>query len=396
MKKNIILISGFYPTNGILSLINYLAYSLISNKKFKKKFNLKILIFNENFFIKIKKIIFNTYLILKNKFLKEKNRIHNYAYDPKKFIYDNLDLKNNIVLYSKENNLSYLKPSLIFPIYFPIKKNYINSIGYIYDFQHIDLPKLFSKKEINLRNRLFLKIIKTNNIIFVNSNYVKKKIISEYKISKNRIIKIPFLPYVNYKIRKENFIKLKKKYKIEKSFFIICNHFWKHKNHDIAFKAFHKFLHSNPNYQLICTGDLTDTRHPNYFKNLQKKYKKIIDENKLLILGMIPKKDQITLLKNSTCVIQPTSYEGGPGGFSTYEAIAYKKKILLSDIEVNKEIKEQNVFFFKNNSSQDLLRKLISLKKNKNRFNERMIYKISNKNKMKLGSFLYNQIKKIV
>ena len=51
-------------------------------------------------------------------------------------------------------------------------------------------------------------------------------------------------------------------------------------------------------------------------------------------------------LKIQSC--HPTnSYEGGPGGFSAYEAIAYKKNLLLSDIIVNKEIKCKNVFFLK-------------------------------------------------
>ena len=101
-----------------------------------------------------------------------------------------------------------------------------------------------------------------------------------------------------------------------------------------------------------------------------------------MILGNINKDDQIELLKNSLAVVQPTSYEGGPGGFSAYEAIAYKKYLLLSDIPVNKEAKGKNVIFFKNNSSNQLLKKLISIinkkktkTKNKNVYDNSKIYK---------------------
>ena len=45
-------------------------------------------------------------------------------------------------------------------------------------------------------------------------------------------------------------------------------------------------------------------------------------------------------------MIQPSLYEGGPGGFSSYEAICFKK-ILLADIKINKEIKYENAFFQK-------------------------------------------------
>ena len=397
MKKNILIISGFYPTNGILSLINYFSYSLIDNKNFNKEFNLKILIFNENFSVKIKKFFFNLYLSLKNLIFDQKNRIHDFAYSPKAFLNENPKLKKKIIFYSKDVEIINLKPSLIFPIYFPIKKENIKSIGYIYDFQHLDLPGLFTKKEIDLRNRLFSKIIMSNKSIFVNSNFIKKKILSKYDLKGKKIIKIPFLPYHFYNNEKKDFSQLKKIYNIKNNYFIICNHFWKHKNHELAFKAFEKFLKFYPDYQLICTGGLFDSRHPEYFIQLKKKYQKIIDSNRILILGNINKDDQIELLKNSLAVVQPTSYEGGPGGFSAYEAIAYKKYLLLSDIPVNKEAKGKNVIFFKNNSSNQLLKKLISIiNKKKTKTKNKNNYDNSKINKKKLGYFLYNFIKKLI
>ena len=397
MKKNIIVISGLYPTNGILSLISYFSYSLISNKEFNQKYNLKILVFNENNFLKFKKFIFNIYLNLKNIFLNQKNRIFNDIYKSKEFIKDNPKLKKNIILYSNEKDLIKLNPQLIFPIYFPLKNNNLKSIGYIYDFQHKDLPGMFSKYEINLRNDLFLKILKTNNYIFVNSNYVKIKIKKYFNSFGNKIIKIPFLPYIEKNTQKKNFNELKKKYGIKKNFFIICNNFWKHKNHNLAFKAFDQFLKNYPNYQLVCTGGFTDSRHPKYFKTLNKRYHKIIREKKILILGIIPKDDQICLLKNSKVVIQPTSYEGGPGGFSAYEAISNNKNLLLSDIHVNKEVKGKKIFFFKNNSSNQLLKKLIFINnKKEKKIDNKNIHNNSKTNKTKLGNFLYNLIKKTI
>ena len=116
-------------------------------------------------------------------------------------------------------------------------------------------------------------------------------------------------------------------------------------------------------------------------------------KRKILILGVIPKNDQICLLENSKVVIQPTSYEGS-GGFSAYEAIAYKKS-LLSDIIVNKEIKCKNVFFFKNNSPNQLFKKLLSIIDRKmKKINKTIIYKESKIKRKKLGNFLFNLIEK--
>ena len=49
--------------------------------------------------------------------------------------------------------------------------------------------------------------------------------------------------------------------------------FWKHKNHNVVFEAFSKFVKSKKNYQLVCTGDITDTRDPYYFGYLRKNIK---------------------------------------------------------------------------------------------------------------------------
>lgn len=395
LKKKIVIISGPYPTNGIFSLLSYLSHSLISNKKFNKKFSLKILIFNENLNLKTKKFFFNNYLRIKRLFSSEVYRIHKYAYSSKKFINENPILKKKVFYYENEEDISKFDPDLIFPIYFPLK-NKKNSIGYLYDFQHLELPKFFSKHEINLRKNLFLDIVKSNKLILVNSNYTKKIAYKIYHRLKKKIIKLPFLPYKVTNYKRENIKTLKNKYKIKKDYFIICNQFWKHKNHKIAFEAFKKIVKIYPDYQLICTGDLNDSRHPLYIQNLFKRYKDLIDNNKILILGMIPKSEQISLLKKSKAVIQPSIYEGGPGGFSAYEAIAFKKKTILSDITINKEIKYSKALFFKHNSSKDLAKKLIKLCKQKElSINKIHINKSSKKNKKKLGNFLYYLINKL-
>jgi glycosyltransferase involved in cell wall biosynthesis len=45
-------------------------------------------------------------------------------------------------------------------------------------------------------------------------------------------------------------------------------------------------------------------------------------------------------------LVQPTLFEGGPGGGSTYEAVALGQRVLLSDLPVNREIDDGDVRFF--------------------------------------------------
>jgi len=396
VKKLIAITTGEYPTQGVFTLIKYLALSLNTSAEFKKKYDLEIFVFHENFFMKIKKIIYNFFLIFKNIIFFQNNRIHKFSYPSYEFVNECISLKNKILLFSSPEIYNQRKPSLILPLLSPLKYKKCKSIGYIYDLQHLDLPNLFTKKERKFRSKDFLKTIKKNEKTFINSRYVEKGVINKFKISENKLIKIPFYPYIVDEIKNIKVI-TKKKYAIKKNYFIICNRFWKHKNHGIAFEAFSRFLKINQNYQLVCTGDKSDTRYPEYFNDLKKKYFHLIDNGDIRILGVIPRNDQLSLLINSEAVIQPTLYEGGPGGFSSYEAIAYQKKLVLSNIPINKEIKYNKTLFFNPLSSKDLFLKLklINSKKKVEKNNKKII-ELSNYNKIKLGKSLFKVINQII
>ena len=393
MKKLVIITSGTYPSQGVLNLIKYISYCLINDRNFKKKYDLKIFIFKENLSLKLKKIIYNLYLIIRNFFFDEKNRIHNFSNSAKIFLKENKKIMDKIVFFSKHDIYKNYSPDLVFPIQdTKINKNF-KTLGYIYDLQHIDLPKFFTKTEIKKRNQDFKHLIDNTDGILVNSFFVKKGILKNFKIKNKNVNIIPFLPYKYDTILKKN-KNIREKYDLRNNFFIICNHFWKHKNHQIAFQAFQNLQHKYKKLDLVCTGITEDSRFPDYFKYLKKKFSKEIKANKIKILNLIPRSDQLELIKNSLGVIQPSLYEGGPGGFSSYEAISMKKNLIISDLKINKEIKYKNIFFFKKNSITDLTRKMlivINKKKRTKKFKD-----LSKINQKKLASHFLKLFNKII
>ncbi len=392
MKKLVVITSGMYPSHGVLNLVKYISYSLINNKTFRKKYNLKILVFNENIFLRLKKIIYNLIMMIGNFFFREKKRIHKFANSASIFLQENDKLRNYIEFFSNNNVYEKLSPDLIFPLQDKIKKKNFKSLGYIFDLQHIDLPNYFRSHDIKTRNRDFRYLIKNSDGILVNSFFVKKGVLKNFDILPKKINTIPFLPYI-YDTTKKNNLDIKKKYNIENKYFLICNHFWKHKNHELVFKTFSQLQKKINNVNLICTGVTHDSRFPLYFKKLIKKYDYLIKDRKIQILELVPRSDQLELIKNCLAMIQPSLYEGGPGGFSSYEAICFKKEIILADIKINKEIKYKNAIFFKSNSSKNLLKKMEMI------INKKSFSKISinlKKNQTKLGNFFLNLMNKIL
>ena len=66
----------------------------------------------------------------------------------------------------------------------------------------------------------------------------------------------------------------------------------------------------------------------------------------LKVLGMIAKKEQIGLMRGAVAVLQPTLFEGGPGGGSVYDAVSLGVPAIVSDIPVNRELNEPAVSMF--------------------------------------------------
>ena len=176
-------------------------------------------------------------MTIRNFFFKEKKRIHKFANSAPIFFKENDKLRNYIEFFSNNNVYKKLSPDLVFPLQDKINDKKFKSLGYIFDLQHIDLPNYFGSYDIKIRNRDFRYLIKKSDGILVNSLFVKKGLLKNFDIQPKKINTIPFLPYIYDTIKKNN-LDVKRKYNIKNNYFLICNHFWKHKNHELVFKTF--------------------------------------------------------------------------------------------------------------------------------------------------------------
>jgi glycosyltransferase involved in cell wall biosynthesis len=141
---------------------------------------------------------------------------------------------------------------------------------------------------------------------------------------------------------------------------MISNQFWKHKDHVTALHGFAGFIRNGGDALLVCTGDVKDYRFPGYFEELKKLISELGISERVRILGHIPKIDQINLVKTTLAMVQPTLFEGGPGGGATYDAIALGVPVIASDIPVNKEINTGDVSYFVTKDADSLTKALVA------------------------------------
>ena len=94
------------------------------------------------------------------------------------------------------------------------------------------------------------------------------------------------------------------------------------------------------------------------------------------------------MLRNAKALIQPTLFEGGPGGGSANEAIALGVAVLASNIPINLEINTKNISFFNPSNTNDLIQLLFSAeKKMKNKTTAKTLKSLSYRENKKLSVF---------
>jgi glycosyltransferase involved in cell wall biosynthesis len=103
---------------------------------------------------------------------------------------------------------------------------------------------------------------------------------------------------------------------------------------------------------VIFSGKTEDYRNPSYFPSILD----FIDKNNLQsfikILGLIPRENQLSLLKNSLAVIQPSKFEGWSTIIEDSKTLSHQ--IICSKLPVHIEQLGNNGFYFEPDSVDEL------------------------------------------
>lgn len=278
----------------------------------------------------------------------------------------NIDSNIKVIYYDKANNgLKHCIISnnidVVCPTANPLDIDFpVPWIGYIDDFQYKYYPEFFSAKEIKYRNSRINKILSTSKAVIVNSMAVKDDVFRFYPDTDCNVFNLPYSPVPALSWLEESTVDVKTKYQLPERYFLISNQFWVHKSHITAFEAL-AGLEDSGDIHIVCTGKTEDYRCPPHFGDLLKKIKELGLDGRVHFLGYIPKRDQILIMLHSIAVLQPSLFEGGPGGGAVYDAVAMGVPAIVSDIPVNLEISEENIWFFKAGLAEDLGARMVEV-----------------------------------
>ncbi|MFM5890248.1 MAG: glycosyltransferase [Dolichospermum sp.] len=245
------------------------------------------------------------------------------------------------------------KFNFIYPYLVPKNEKLLyQGCPWIYDFQHKYLPDLFTKPDVEGRDRGFAQIADLSSRVVLSSKTAAADFQKFFPDSKCQTEVLQFrtsLPSNWYEL---NTVAIQQKYNLPERFFLISNQFWQHKNHLIVLESL-KILQKSSIYPVIvCTGHIYDHRKPDYIDIILQAIHTYGLANQVYLLGLIPRIDQIQLMRHSLAVIQPSLFEG----WSTVveDARCLGKKMILSDFPVHLEQDPPGSVFFERNSPQEL------------------------------------------
>jgi len=219
-------------------------------------------------------------------------------------------------------------------------------VGYLFDFQHKRLPHFFSDVESTTRDAAFERMLHSARAVIVNARDVANDVRHFYPDSRARLFALPFSAAPGDDWFDQDVADTARRHGVHGPWFVICNQFWKHKDHETAFKAFAELARQHADVSLVCTGATSDYRYPGHFDELMAYARREGIGDRIHVLGLIPKLDQVALLRGAVALVQPTLFEGGPGGGAVSDALSVGTPAIVSDIAVNREIDEPAVTWF--------------------------------------------------
>ncbi len=232
------------------------------------------------------------------------------------------------------------------------------SAGWLTDFQHKHLPEFFSASELTFRDRQERAILSAGGPVFFSSQSALEDARRYYPEYSPPMRVLHFHTAADSGWYQMEPAEVRRRHNLPEKYLICCNQFWMHKNHLVLFQSLKLLRDSGHELTLACTGDTADHRNPAYFAQLRQELTKLGVQEQVRFLGVLPRTEQMALMRGSLAVLQPSRFEG----WSTVveDARLLGKTIFLSAIPVHLEQNPEFGIFFQPTSADDLAAKLRS------------------------------------
>ena len=226
---------------------------------------------------------------------------------------------------------------VIFPIWdYPLPiSHYPKVISWYADFQHKFYPEFFSKLTLIRRELRIRLTLRNATDLVLSSHDAVSHLIKFYRVKdKLNIHILQFASNID-DIALIDFEQLKKKYQLPDKYFMISNQFHKHKNHIVLLEAFSLLKKKGKQYHFVITGKMENRGNEKYIESIRSLIEKDKLNDAVSLLGLVPRQEQLSMMKYAQAVIQPSLFEG----WSTVieDAKSLQVPVIASNLPIHRE-----------------------------------------------------------
>ncbi len=223
--------------------------------------------------------------------------------------------------------------------------------GWIPDFQYRYLPHMFTERQIERFERVYSAVAQNATAVILSSTMAEDDFKRFYPEAASRSRVMKFVSHIEPAWFTAAPKETQEKYGLPDEFFIVCNQFWKHKDHKTVIEALAILKSKGVRPVVVCTGSV-DKASEEYFRQIVSRIDDLGLIEQIRILGFIPRYDQVQLMRRSIAVIQPSLFEG----WSTVveDARSLGKAVLLSDFPVHIEQNPPEGRYFERENPEQL------------------------------------------
>lgn len=243
---------------------------------------------------------------------------------------------------------------------YPLSCAKVPSADWIPDFQYYNFPDAASASDRVERRVEADRIVKSAQRIVLSSACAERDCHMVFPQTAGRTAVLRFRVFADSQWFAMDPLETKRKYNLPDRFVLISNWLVPTKNHGFVLEALAKVPDAERRLMhVVCTGDIYDYRNPGFYNTFLNRIHTLGLHGQVSVLGIIPKADQIQLLRNSVGYLQPSLHEGWNTGVE--EARLFGKAIMLSDIPVHREQAPLRATYFNPRDPNDLAAKLRGL-----------------------------------
>jgi tetratricopeptide (TPR) repeat protein len=246
-----------------------------------------------------------------------------------------------------------------FPILYPLWRvpALPGPLFWIPDLQHRFWPSFFSAEEVTGRDRDMKALASRAEPIIFSSRSAQRDFYDHFPNQRCRTHVWHFVssPIHHTQGAQDRFQALD----LPARFYYTPNQYWRHKDHTTLLRALRRILDQGHDVTFVCTGTDLRTATDEYSRELLMLVESLSLGRHLRLLGVLPRSDQIEVMRHCCAIIQPSLFEG----WSTVveDARALGRPTIASDIPVHREQLGENAIYFAPHDAKSLAAAVMAL-----------------------------------